>query len=161
MKSDWSMRDVPIGKYDVRTEANPVTGEIKQITEIAGKITEEIIRTKSDQLRNALVDLGWTPPEGKEHKPESKLPEGFQDDFVPKVAECMFRGIPIAEYPLFDVLAITAYMFEQKVHIPRHFRHEKVVEKLIEQHMPGKTRWEKGYNSGLETAESVVRSDAL
>ena len=63
--SNWSYKDIPISNYHVLTEPNPVTGEIKQITEIAGKITEEIIQTKSDQIRNALIDLGWTPPPEK------------------------------------------------------------------------------------------------
>ena len=30
----WQYNDIPIGKYKVVTEPNPVTGEIKQITEI-------------------------------------------------------------------------------------------------------------------------------
>ena len=63
MTNDWSYDDVPIGKFNIITEPNPVTGEIKQITDIAGKITEEIIQTKSEQIRNALIDLGWTPPD--------------------------------------------------------------------------------------------------
>lgn len=61
--SDWSYDDIPISRYKVITEPNPVTGEIRQITKIAEKITEEIIQTKSEQIRNALIDLGWTPPE--------------------------------------------------------------------------------------------------
>ena len=62
MGDDWTYDDIPIGKYKVLTEPNPYTGEIKQITNIAGKIREEIIQTKSEQIRNALIDLGWTPP---------------------------------------------------------------------------------------------------
>ena len=62
MNDDWEIKDIPISNYNVITEPNPVTGEIKQITNIAGKITEEIIQTKSEQIRNALIDLGWTPP---------------------------------------------------------------------------------------------------
>ena len=60
--SNWEYRDIPLTNYKVVTEPNPVTGEIKIITEIMGKIEEEIIQTKSDQIRNALIDLGWTPP---------------------------------------------------------------------------------------------------
>lgn len=60
--SNWDFRDIPISDWTVITEPNPVTGEIKQITTIAGKITEEIIQTKSEQIWNALIDLGWTPP---------------------------------------------------------------------------------------------------
>ena len=65
--SNWDYRDIPVGirDYKVVTEPYPVTGEIKIITEIMGKIEEEIIQTKSDQIRNALIDLGWTPPAEK------------------------------------------------------------------------------------------------
>lgn len=63
---NWQIEGIPIGKYNVVTEPNPVTGEIKQITEIAGRIQEEIIQTKSEQIRNALIDLGWTPPPEKD-----------------------------------------------------------------------------------------------
>lgn len=62
MSHDWTFKDIPIHDYKVITEPNPVTGEIKQITEIAGRISEEIIQTKSEQIRNALIDLGWSPP---------------------------------------------------------------------------------------------------
>jgi hypothetical protein len=62
MDSNWSYKDVPLHDYKVVTEPNLITGEIKIITDIMGKIQEEIIQTKSDQIRNALIDLGWTPP---------------------------------------------------------------------------------------------------
>jgi len=58
----WQYDDIPISKFKIVTEPNLVTGEIKQITTIAGRIQEEIIQTKSEQIRNALIDLGWTPP---------------------------------------------------------------------------------------------------
>lgn len=60
--SNWTYKDVPLSNYKIVTEPNLITGEIKIITEIMGKIQEEIIQTKSDQIRNALIDLGWTPP---------------------------------------------------------------------------------------------------
>lgn len=70
MTDNWELRDIPISEiaqrmrnYKVVTEPNPVTGEIRIVTEIMGKIEEEIIQTKSDQIRNALIDLGWTPPD--------------------------------------------------------------------------------------------------
>ncbi|MCZ6501867.1 MAG: hypothetical protein O6945_05045 [Gammaproteobacteria bacterium] len=107
------MNDIPIGKYDVLTEANPLTGEIKQITRIAGKIQETIIQTKSDQIRNALIDLEWTPPEGKEHIPESKLPDGFRDHYMPKIAQTFYCDILIAEYPLHDLLSIVVSLAEK------------------------------------------------
>ena len=62
MTDEWSYNDIPLSKFNVTTEANAATGEIKVITEIMEKIETEIIQTKSDQIRNALIDLGWTPP---------------------------------------------------------------------------------------------------
>lgn len=63
--SNWKLEDIPLRlrNYKVVTEPNPLTGEIKIITEIMGKIQTEIIQTKSEQIRNALIDLGWTPPQ--------------------------------------------------------------------------------------------------
>jgi hypothetical protein len=62
MGDNWSYDDIPLSRYSVLTEPNLITGEINQITRIAGRIQEEIIQTKSEQIRNALIDLGWTPP---------------------------------------------------------------------------------------------------
>jgi len=62
MSGNWTYKDIPISDWAVLTEPNAVTGEIRQITTIAGKVTEEIFQTKNDQIRNALIDLGWTPP---------------------------------------------------------------------------------------------------
>lgn len=112
VSSNWSYQDIPIHKFQVITEPNLITGEIKQITDIAGKITEEIIQTKSDQIRNALIDLSWTPPEGKEHIPESKLPAGFdRDRWLISVHECYFMGVKIVDMPWHDLLATIAYVF--------------------------------------------------
>ena len=61
--NEWSYNDIPISDFKVTHEINAVSGEIAIITEIAGKIEREIIQSKSDQIRNALIDLGWTPPE--------------------------------------------------------------------------------------------------
>lgn len=61
--SNWTYKDIPLSDYSVVTEPDLVTGEIKIITRIMKQIEEEIIQTKSDQIRNALIDLGWTPPE--------------------------------------------------------------------------------------------------
>ena len=60
--SNWTYKDIPLSDYSVVTEPDLVTGEIKIITRIMKQIEEEIIQTKSDQIRNALIDLGWTPP---------------------------------------------------------------------------------------------------
>ena len=58
----WQEKDIPISNFKVVAEPDPLTGEIKIITEIAGKIREEFLQTWNDQVRNALIDLGWTPP---------------------------------------------------------------------------------------------------
>ena len=65
MSDNWEIKDIPmrLRDYKVVTEPNPVTGEIKIITEMMGRIEEEIVQTKSEQIRNALIDLGWTPPD--------------------------------------------------------------------------------------------------
>ena len=105
----WQFDDIPIGKYNVITEPNHVTGEIKQITEIADKITEEIIQTKADQVRNALIDMGWTPPEGKEYVPESKLPGGWREEYMKGVDQIYFAGVKVMELPLYDLFAVIGY----------------------------------------------------
>lgn len=66
MTDNWTIEDLPIGRFNVTTEPNPVTGEIRQITEIAGRIQERVIQTQALQARNALIDLGWTPPANQE-----------------------------------------------------------------------------------------------
>jgi len=59
---EWTLEDVPIGKFNVNTTADPIKQEIKQITEIAGRISTQIWDLKEQQLRKALIDMGWTPP---------------------------------------------------------------------------------------------------
>lgn len=66
MVDEWKIEDLPIGEASVITEPNPITGEIKQIVGVAGKQQERIIQTMANQTRNALIDLGWTPPLGTE-----------------------------------------------------------------------------------------------
>ncbi len=63
MDSDWAYHGIPIRDWNVTYGVNQVTGEIQIMTQIMGKIETEIVNTKSDQLRNALVDLGWKHPE--------------------------------------------------------------------------------------------------
>ena len=59
----WQTDDIPISQFQVIAEPNLLTGEIKLITTIAGRVQEEFIQTRDEQLRNALIDLGWKPPE--------------------------------------------------------------------------------------------------
>ncbi len=72
MASNWAYKNIPIRDWEVTYEANLVSGEIKLFTRIMAKIETEIIQSKSDQLRNALIDLGWTPP-GAPTVPVSEL----------------------------------------------------------------------------------------
>ena len=63
---NWSYQDIPISKFSVVAEPNSITGEIKIITNIAGRVQEEYLQTWNDQVRNALIDMGWTPPKEKQ-----------------------------------------------------------------------------------------------
>ncbi len=49
-------------KLDVQTSFTN-DGLIKQTTEIGGQIIRTVINTQDEQIRNALIGLGWTPPE--------------------------------------------------------------------------------------------------
>jgi len=60
--NDWSLKDVPIAKFNVNTTIDPIKQEIKQITEIAGRVETQIWDLKEKQLREALINMGWTPP---------------------------------------------------------------------------------------------------
>lgn len=60
--SNWDFNDIPISDFKVTSKIDHVTGEINVISKIAGKVMEEYVQTKSDVIRNALIDMGWTPP---------------------------------------------------------------------------------------------------
>lgn len=125
MSDDWNMENIPIGKVKVVTEPNPVTGEIKQITNVMGQIQKQVIQTKSDQVRNALIDMGWTPPEGGEHIQETVLPDNFRERWLPLVAETQMYGKPIKDMPLLDILAIVAWAFAEMLKEKKHDIHRK------------------------------------
>jgi hypothetical protein len=108
----WQLDDLPIGKFQVIAEPNPLTGEIKLITEIAGKIQEEFLQTRDEQIHNALIDLGWTPPEGKEEVRESKIPE-FRAEYADLVIETQINGHCINELPLMDLKCLAAAYVRQ------------------------------------------------
>jgi hypothetical protein len=59
---NWQYDDIPISKFKVKAEPDSVTGEIKVITNIAGKIREQFLQTYNAEVRKALIDLGWFPP---------------------------------------------------------------------------------------------------
>ena len=61
MSDGFIIRDIPI-QVEVSTRANKETGVITQRHTVVGKIPEEMIHTKSEQLKQALIELGWTPP---------------------------------------------------------------------------------------------------
>jgi hypothetical protein len=58
----WQLDDLPIGKFSVVTTPNLVTGEIRVVTKMMGQVKEQIIQTTDDQIRNALIDMKWIPP---------------------------------------------------------------------------------------------------
>lgn len=62
--SNWEITDIPM-KLEVKLnyESDPITEEITLITELMGRMTEEIYSTREDHIRNGLIDLGWLPPE--------------------------------------------------------------------------------------------------
>jgi len=62
MMDKWAYNDIPITDWKVTYSADPITGEIELVTRVMDRITREILQAKSDCLRNALIDLGWTPP---------------------------------------------------------------------------------------------------
>jgi hypothetical protein len=63
MTDNWSYNDVPISKFKVKAEPDTVTGEIKVITNIAGKIREQFLQTYNEQVGIALEELGWSSPD--------------------------------------------------------------------------------------------------
>jgi hypothetical protein len=60
---NWQLDNLPIGKFEIVTEPNLVTGEIRVVTKMMGQVKEQIIQTTNDQVRNALIDMGWIPPD--------------------------------------------------------------------------------------------------
>ena len=62
MMDSWQFDDIPISQFKVVATSDALTGEIKMISEIAGKVREQFLQTYDDQVRNALIDLGWSPP---------------------------------------------------------------------------------------------------
>ena len=56
-------RTVP---WTVTPSIDRMTGEISIATEIAGRVTRQIIQTQEAAIREALIALGWTPPPAQE-----------------------------------------------------------------------------------------------
>lgn len=101
----WSINDLPIGDFKVTTEPNPITGEIKQITEVAGRIQERVIHTQANQTRNALIDLGWTPPASME--PQRPILEPALLAEASELSEHIkLQGTPLAELTRADLMVL-------------------------------------------------------
>jgi hypothetical protein len=51
-------------KWKVDTSIDWDTGIINQsVSTISGELVEWLLSTRDDQLRDALITLGWTPPQ--------------------------------------------------------------------------------------------------
>ena len=105
MADEWTVEDLPIGDFKVTTEPNPLSGEIRQITEIAGRIQERVIRTQANQTRNALIDLGWTPPAN--HVPQRPILEPAVLAEASSLSEHIkLKGMPLAELTRADLMVL-------------------------------------------------------
>ena len=50
-------------KNTVSSTTTPyLNGQIEMITNINGWITRQVMNTQDEQIRKALIALGWTPP---------------------------------------------------------------------------------------------------
>lgn len=105
--SNWSFQDIPIGKYEISTKVDALKGEIKQITNIAGQVTEEIYRVKSAQIHHGLLELGWIAPE-HEQVPEQMLPDAYYIQYESLIPECSFAGFSITDLSRRDLLIALA-----------------------------------------------------
>lgn len=68
MNNDWSINNVTIPMPQIQSKADHDNGQISLVSEIAGRIMEEVIATKAAHVRARLIELGWTPPEEPEHE---------------------------------------------------------------------------------------------
>lgn len=59
----------PLDLNRITVETEVIGETITQTTHILGAITRKVIQTQDDQIRAALISLGWTPP------PEGARPE--------------------------------------------------------------------------------------
>jgi hypothetical protein len=75
--SNWDINDIPMMVQPKVTTNVGLQGEIEQITEVLGQQERYLIQTRSDHIRNALIDMGWTPPD-EYAEPESILGEEFR-----------------------------------------------------------------------------------
>ena len=80
--SNWDINDIPMTTRPKVDTSIGLQGEIEQITEVMGQQERFLIQTRSDHIRNALIDLGWTPPEG-DAEPASILGEEFREAWAP------------------------------------------------------------------------------
>lgn len=105
MSSNWHYRDIPITDWTVLTEPDPVSGTIRQVTRIANRTREQLIQTQSDQTRNALIDLGWTPPAGAE-VPRPVLPGPHIERAAALSETILVRGKKLCELCRADLMVM-------------------------------------------------------
>ena len=53
--------------YEVTTSIDPLTGDINQtlyslVDDVREVMLRQMIRTQDDGIKEALINLGWTPP---------------------------------------------------------------------------------------------------
>lgn len=51
-----------VHQYKVKTQTSKHGLIESEVTDLAGKIRKMVINTQEAQIRQALIDLGWTPP---------------------------------------------------------------------------------------------------
>jgi hypothetical protein len=61
-------------------------GTIRQVVDIAGQVNEYIAKTQDEQIKQALVTLGWTPP--ADNKPTVKA-------WIPHILDTKIRTLNI------------------------------------------------------------------
>lgn len=63
--TEFKLENLPVP--DVSVKATPLNdGTIELQTNIMGFVTTEIVRLKEKACREALINLGWTPPTGED-----------------------------------------------------------------------------------------------
>jgi len=61
---EWKMENIPVyDKINFRSQFDPEESHLELFCEIMGHITKESVRFKSQAIRDALIGMGWTPPE--------------------------------------------------------------------------------------------------
>lgn len=67
MQKEWKIENIPVPDVKLYCELDKDTGILKVSEHIFGYVTEKIVELNSQAIREALIEMGWTPP-GKEHE---------------------------------------------------------------------------------------------